>query len=63
MLKYLGGFTISNEITIVTHPNSQVCVELWLLGWYDMYARCMLGYTMIDEWLGLFEIIDIMMYV
>ena len=26
----------------------------WMLGWYDMYARCMLGYAMIDEWLVFF---------
>ena len=24
-----------------------------MLGWYDMYARFMLGYAMIGEWLGL----------
>ena len=35
----------------------------WMLGWYDMYARCMLGYAMIDEWLGFFGIIDAMLYV
>ena len=34
----------------------------WMLGWCDMYARCMLGFAMIDEWLGLFGIIDAMLY-
>ena len=34
----------------------------WMLDWYDMYARCMLGYAMIDECLGLFGMIDAMLY-
>ena len=31
-----------------------LCHAKWMLGWCDMYAKCMLGYAMIDIWLGLF---------
>ena len=37
-----------------------ICDARWMLGWYDMYARCMLGfgwYAMIDVCWG-FEIND-----
>ena len=38
-----------------------LCHARWMLGWFDMYARCMLGYAMIDVWLGLFGMIDAML--
>ena len=31
-----------------------LCHARWMLGWFDMYARWMLGDAMIDEWLGIF---------
>ena len=38
-----------------------LCHARWMLGWFDMYARCMLWYAMIDVWLGLFGMIDAML--